>query len=530
MRDESTADSLHALLDEFRRAIGAAHVETAPEALTQATATTYAVERRIRAILRPGTTAEVQECVRIAVRARQPLYTVSSGLNWGYGSGSPVLEDQVLVHLGRLNEIDQLDEEMGTVRIGAGVTQGQLAKFLSEKAGGRLWMDSTASSVESSVIGHLSERGHGVTPYADHAVCASDYDVVLGNGELVHTGFRAFTAPTQLVDHWGLGPSLEGLFTESNLGIVTAATLWLLPAPEHTCVVFFTCKDDAAVQRAIDNLRPLRLDGTLRFGPFLANVYRSLSRVMRYPWDRMQGETPLPIDKAYEIAAEHKLAAWVGAFGIYGTRAQVAAHKKLVKRALRKETIDLVFLTERLLKWTTWVPHPRLQMARKLFPSFQGAPTGRGLGTTYWRDRRPPHEDMHLDKDRCGFMLLAIATPYRGKDVVALNNIALEVCMRHKLEPSLGVAAVRDRSIHNSIAISFDRSVPGEDERALKCQDELVDALAKAGYFPHRLSTATMHAMERIEPSTAAVLRSLKATFDPAGVLSPGRYEVPPPK
>lgn len=533
---EGDRRKLSAALDEWQRAIGAAHVVTAPEPLTQATRTTFAAERRVRAILRPASTAEVQQCVRIAAAHAQPLYTVSSGLNWGYGSASPVLDDQVLLDLRRLQGIRNFDEGMATVVVEAGVTQEQLATFLQEK-GGRLWMDATASSVHSSVIGNLCERGHGVTPYADHVAYASDYEVVLADGSLVRTGFSAFGDAAAVPDHWGLGPSLEGLFTQSNMGIITAATLWLLPAPEHTEVVFFQCPDDASASLAIDRLRPLRLDGTLRFGPFLANVYRSLSRVMRYPWERMAGQTPLPLETALAIAGEHKIDAWVGALALYGTRAQVAAHKKVLKRALRGLTTDLVFLSERLLWWTRWLPHARLNMARKLFPSFQGKPTGRGLGTTYWRAPPAPaagsgaaptdEQQMHLDRDRCGYILLAIATPFRGKDVLALHDIALDVCMRHELEPSLGVAGVRERAFHNSLAIAFDRNKTGEDERALACQNELVRRLGAAGYHPHRLSTSAMSAMSALQPEYAAVLRSLKSALDPAGILSPGRYEAP---
>lgn len=519
---------LSAALDDWRRAIGAAHVETAPTALSQATRTTFAAERRLHAILRPANTSEVQQCVRIAAAHAQPIYTVSSGLNWGYGSASPVLDGQVLLDLGRLRGIRNFDEEMATVTVEAGVTQEQLAAFLQEQ-GGRLWMDATASSVHSTVIGNLCERGHGVTPYADHVVTASDYEVVLADGSRVRTGFSAFADSAAVADHWGLGPSLEGLFTQSNMGIITAATLWLLPAPEHTEVVFFQCPDDASASLAIDRLRPLRLDGTLRFGPFLANVYRSLSRVMRYPWERTAGQTPLPLQTALAIAGEHKIDAWVGALALYGTRAQVAAHKKALKRALRGLTTDLVFLSERLLWWTRWLPHARLNMARKLFPSFQGKPTGRGLGTTYWRAPAGPvdEQQMHLDRDRCGYILLAIATPFRGKDVLALHDIALDVCMRHELEPSLGVAGVRDRCFHNSLAISFDRNKPGEDERALACQSELIRRFGAAGYYPHRLSTSAMSAMSTLQPEYLAVLRSLKAALDPKGILAPGRYEAP---
>ncbi len=53
---------------------------------------TFQTTQRFPVILRPGNVAEVQEVVRIASDFGRPLYPVSSGKNWGYGSGVPVRE------------------------------------------------------------------------------------------------------------------------------------------------------------------------------------------------------------------------------------------------------------------------------------------------------------------------------------------------------------------------------------------------------------------------------------------------------
>src|ERR1700719_1826799 len=59
--------------------------------------------RKIHAALQPRSEADVIQIVRIANRYRIPLYTVSTGHNWGYGSALPVRDDCVIVDLSRMN-------------------------------------------------------------------------------------------------------------------------------------------------------------------------------------------------------------------------------------------------------------------------------------------------------------------------------------------------------------------------------------------------------------------------------------------
>src|SRR4030095_17003422 len=140
---------------------------------------------------------------------------------WGYGSRVPA-GDGVLLDLGRLNRIVAFDEDLAYVTIEPGVTQGQLYEFLRER-GSRLWMDATGASPDCSIIGNTMERGFGHTPMGDHCnnVCA--FEVVLPTGECVQTGFGRFAeAKAGALGRWGLGPSLDGLFSQSNLGLVTS--------------------------------------------------------------------------------------------------------------------------------------------------------------------------------------------------------------------------------------------------------------------------------------------------------------------
>ncbi len=98
-------------VQEWAALLGAPHVTTDAAALSAASSATFQTAARVLAILRPGTRDEVQACVRIANRHAVPLYPISTGQNWGYGSRVPV-RDSVVVDLGRLNRILALDEDL----------------------------------------------------------------------------------------------------------------------------------------------------------------------------------------------------------------------------------------------------------------------------------------------------------------------------------------------------------------------------------------------------------------------------------
>jgi hypothetical protein len=58
--------------------------------------------------------------------------------------------------------------------------------------------------------------------------------VVLPGGGVVRTGYESFgETPLAPLSSMPAGPYLDGLFTQSNFGIVTRATLWLARHPER---------------------------------------------------------------------------------------------------------------------------------------------------------------------------------------------------------------------------------------------------------------------------------------------------------
>src|SRR5450755_2598671 len=124
--------------------VGPENVITDGASLRAAETGTFATGHRIPAIVRPANRAEVQECMRIATRWQVPVYPISGGKNWGYGSRMPASDGCTLLDLGRMDRIVDFSEELAYVTVEPGVTQAQLFAFLRERRSS-LWMDSTGA-------------------------------------------------------------------------------------------------------------------------------------------------------------------------------------------------------------------------------------------------------------------------------------------------------------------------------------------------------------------------------------------------
>jgi 4-cresol dehydrogenase (hydroxylating) len=527
----SVADS--ALL-QWAHAVGPENVITDASILRAAETGTFATDRWIPAIVRPANREEVQECLRIANRWQAPVYPISSGKNWGYGSSVPASGGCVLLDLGRMNRIVDFSEELGYVTVEPGVTQAQLYSFLQER-GSKLWMDATGASPHCSLIGNAVERGFGHTPYGDHFAHSCGLEVVLPDGSVIETGFARFpSAKAAPLYRWGVGPALDGLFSQSNFGIVTRMTVWLMPAPEYFQAYYFRSESHDGLAGLVDALRPLRMNGTIRSSSHIANDYKVLSALQQYPWKEAQGETPLRGPLMEQFRHELKIGAWNGSGALYGTKAQVKEARRLLRRALAGKATRLEFLDDRKLSLASrfakvyerisgWNLTRTLAVLKPVYGLMKGIPTDHPLASTYWRKRTPPPAQMDPDRDGCGLLWCSPVAPNDGSHARQLTELASDLVLRHGFEPAISLTVITERTLACIVSIAYDREAPGEDGRAMACYHELLGCLAGKGYYSYRLSVGSMSSMACPGPYNQ-VLQAIKQTLDPHGVLAPGRY------
>ncbi|WP_408054991.1 FAD-binding oxidoreductase [Stutzerimonas azotifigens] len=179
---------------------------------------------RAALVLRPASTGEAAAAVRLCHEAGVPL--VPQGGNTGLCGGS-IPDDsgeQVVLSLSRMNRIRALDVQNDTVTVEAGVILAQLQAAAAEA--GRLFPLSLGAEGSCTVGGNLATNAGGtaVLRYGNMRELTLGLEVVLPDGQ-VWNGLRGLRKDNT-------GYDLKQLFigAEGTLGVITAAVLKLYPA------------------------------------------------------------------------------------------------------------------------------------------------------------------------------------------------------------------------------------------------------------------------------------------------------------
>ena len=522
----------------FAQAIGSAFVLTDDASLAPYRHSTSGPGNRPLAAIRPASTAEVSACVRIASRFGVPLYPISRGKNWGYGDARPAGPAQVIVDLGRMDRILDVNDTLAYAVIEPGVTQGALAQHLAT-AHPALWADCTGAGPDVSVVGNMLERGFGHTAYGNRFQTLCGLEVVLADGRVLNTGFGHYAeAKARHTFPYGVGPYIDGLFTQGNFGIVTRLGLWLMPAPEAFELFVVSVSDDD-FGPLIEAMRGLRLDGTVRSVVHIGNDMRLISSAMTFPWAAAPGQSALPAAMRNAICAKNDIGAWTAVGALMGTRARVAADRKAVKRTLGR--YRLRFVNERKLFLGEAVARQlrrggrgafltrQLQAARGLFDFNRGVPSRRFLAGAYWRRQGGLPADFpdRCDPaaDGCGLMWLAPALPATGEAARDLIARVSPILAEHDFDLLATLSFVNERSLAAVLTIAFDKASAEESARAERCYAAMLEAAMAGGYVPYRVGTYSMDALANGSSVFWDVVSALKTGLDPAGIIAPGRYQ-----
>jgi 4-cresol dehydrogenase (hydroxylating) len=529
------------VLAAMARVVGQAHLRHDQETLARYAASTAARSVVPLAVVRPGSTREVAELARIASAFGVALYPVSTGKNWGYGDACAVGAGQVLLDLSRMNRIVTVDRELAYAVIEPGVTQQQLSDYLREQNTG-LWCDCTGAGPDTSFVGNILERGFGHSPYGNRLQHVAGMQVVLASGELLDTGFGHYTqARTAHLFPYGVGPFLDGLFTQSNFGIVTRLGIWLMPQSE--CINHFLCSVPchADVALLVDALRPLRLDGTLRSIVHIGNDLRVLSGGRVFPRSLAGDQSALPEDVRARLCSAAGIGAWTASGALYGSRDQVAAARRALRRALAPVGCRPVFVTERKLKAASLLGtlfggsatgqrlRAQAALGRSLFAMNRGEPNGRFLSGAYWRRRGGLPEGFPANadpaRDNCGMLWVSPVLPMRGSDLLALHALVEPVFREQRFDFFATFSMINERSLGGVLTVAYDKDDADEVARAHACYREAFKRAMDAGYIPYRVGN---HSMADLDPHGDVYWKTvarIKAALDPLGVIAPGRYE-----
>ena len=190
-------------------------------------------ERLASAAVAPESVEQVQSVVRTANQYKIPIYPVSTGKNLGYGGSAPALSGSVVLDLKRMNRIIEVNERNAYALVEPGVSYFDLYRYIQEK-GLKLWVD-VPDPGWGSPVGNSLDRGGGylMPQYRNHFDSHCGMEIVLANGEIMRTGMGAL-ANSQTWQEYksGFGPWVDGMFSQSNFGVVTKMGFWLMPEPD----------------------------------------------------------------------------------------------------------------------------------------------------------------------------------------------------------------------------------------------------------------------------------------------------------
>ena len=229
VRDASPGD----LPDRLAALVGAKNVLTDPQAVEPYLTEERGLYRgRTRAVVRPGSAAEVASVLALCNEARIPV--VPQGGNTGLvGGQTPSMAgDEIVLSLRRLDKIREIDPAANALTIEAGATL--LSAQEAAQAANRLFPLSLASEGSCTIGGNLATNAGGTAAIA----YGTARDLVLGVEVALADGRLLSQLGKLKKDNTGY--DLKHLFmgSEGTLGVITAAVLKLFPRPRATATAF----------------------------------------------------------------------------------------------------------------------------------------------------------------------------------------------------------------------------------------------------------------------------------------------------
>ncbi|MFN2500577.1 MAG: FAD-binding oxidoreductase [Pyrinomonadaceae bacterium] len=203
------------------------------------------------AVVFPRTTAEM---VAILQLANQHLFPVTArGGGVGYTGGAVPIDGGIVIGTDRMNEIIEINVDDLYAVCQPGITTFELQQAVEKQ--GLMFAPDPASYKDSFIGGNIAENAGGMrTPkygVTKHHVLG--LEVVTGTGEIIRTGGKTVKNV--------VGFDLTGLMcgSEGMLGIITEATVKLLPMPEATSTVRANFHSMEAACKVLTRFTPVGL-------------------------------------------------------------------------------------------------------------------------------------------------------------------------------------------------------------------------------------------------------------------------------
>lgn len=310
----ATDEDRETYLDQYAPGLDASHVASAAVA--------------------PASVEQVQAILKVANQYGVPLWPISRGKNFGYGGAAPRMAGTVMLDLGRMNRILEVNERLGYCIVEPGVGFFDLWEHL--KTHNIPLQVGIPGNGWGSVVGNALERGFSGA--GDHSNNICGLEIVLPTGELVRTGMGAMadSKAWPLFKH-GFGPSWDQMVVQGNFAVVTKLCLWMKPADEAAISIEVKLPQPTDLQWYVEAMAPLRLQGVVD-GLIRLTSYQASATVptLRSQW--YQGNDSIPEPVIQQIMQRMNVGWWNGPLRLSGFSDVCEANLKRVLDRLARYT------------------------------------------------------------------------------------------------------------------------------------------------------------------------------------------------
>ena len=205
-----------------------------------------------RAVVLPADATQVAAVVKCCAAARVSI--VPQGGNTGAVGGAVARADQIILNLGRLNRVLEVDPVNHTIAVQGGCILAEVQEAAQRHA--RFFPLNLGARGSCQIGGNLATNAGGINVlrYGNARDLVLGVEAVLADGR-IWNGLNALRKNNA-------GYDLKNLFigSEGTLGIITAATLKLFPAPRSRVVALMGVPDPDAALALLGRLRDTTSD------------------------------------------------------------------------------------------------------------------------------------------------------------------------------------------------------------------------------------------------------------------------------
>jgi 4-cresol dehydrogenase (hydroxylating) len=509
--DVSQADFARAL-DAFRGVVGDSWVMTEESQLAR-DLDPYPLLEEERfapaASVCPDSVEQVQGILRIANDHGIPVSPISTGRNLGYGGGAPRLQGAVILDLKRMNRILEVSEKYGYALVEPGVTYQDLYDHLQANHI-KLWLD-VPDLGWGSLVGNTLDRGVGYTPYGDHLMMQCGMEVVLANGDVIRTGMGAMPGNnTWQLFPYGFGPVHDGLFSQSNYGVVTKMGMWLMPEPPGYRAYMISFPREEDLGAFVDIVLPLRMNMVIQNAPTLRSVLLDAATIATKK-SYYGGKGPVPPGVIRTIMEDQDLGMWNFYGALYGPPPMMDMLWGIIRDAFSQIPGARFYTPEDRPGRNGHVLHSRAKI-------MAGIPNLDEMSLLDWVDNG-------------GHVAFSPVSAPDGADVMRQYEMVRDRCHEYGTD-YISTFIIGMREMHHICLMIYDKTSAEERRSIHDLCNTLVRDAAAAGYGEYRTHLALMDQIAGTyswnDNSIMRLNETIKDALDPNGILAPGKQGIWP--